>query len=563
MKGNVQTASQWSVNPITAEGDQGVGQQNSGQDTLAPNVEDPLYLATTQVKSSHKQLKVHIYSDASDFITDSQVTGCFDVKCKVGKNAIGIKTIVVQLCGVASVPNDTASAAGRGTRTEVFHQQKLIIQAPDTPPTDAVIPQMPNENVEGYLSAKKGKTRFNYQFKLPADLPPSVTTKLGSITYSIVVVIEFRQSFGEPQVLRQTKDIVVHQLVPKPNTGTANSLVSECHEWGMFNGKGQVELSANLRNNWIQAGSNAQVCVNLSNNSNRSVGAITLELVQRLKSFTRLTADKYMPNKFMRKVIAKQQYSTKDYNFDNRRTVLSLLVPPTEFSIANSQSLEITYIVRVVASAVFSKDLVVELPLNIFFEQSQQSVTVVDASIAGSQSQQQSDQVDVNSNQALSALALKPFDKGDSAFQSSASLDPVVNVDEQELHQHLDLPLTQSSRRRSSLSKQQIDDINAQFADTPAVNDASNVQASTDYPQASQDLDPRISAHLATANNNNKAQSSDANQSNETVFDDGETLKAGKSNEQNPNGQNQTNNDDNDDLHKSLDDIMSRLKSDW
>ncbi|KAI3635074.1 hypothetical protein MIR68_006640 [Amoeboaphelidium protococcarum] len=561
MKGNVQTASQWSVNPITTEGDQGVGQQNNSQDTLASNVEDPLYIATTQVKSSHKQLKIHIYSDASDFRTDSLVSGCFDVKCKVGKNAIGIKNIVVQLCGAVMVPNDTPSA-GKGTRTEVFQQQKLIIQAPDTPPTDAVIPQMPNENVDGYLSAKKGKTRFKYQFKLPADLPPSVTTRLGSITYSIVVVIEFRQSFGEPQVLRQTKDIVVHQLVLKPSAGTATSLVSECHEWGMFGGKGQVELSAKLRSDWIQAGSNAQVCVNLSNNSNRGVGAITLELVQRLKSFTRLTADKYMPNKFMRKVIAKQQYSTKDYDFDNRGTVLSLLVPPTEFYIVNNKSLEITYIVRVVASAVCSKDLVVELPLNVFFEQSQQSVPVVDAPNAGSQSELSTGLANVGPNQALSILALKPFDKGDSAFQSSASLDPIANVDEQELHQHLDLPLTQSSRRRSSLSKQQIDDINAQFADVPTENDASKVQSSKDYPQASQDLDPRISAHLASVDNNYKAQISDTNHSNETVFDDGETIKAGKANEYNPNGLNQTNNDD-DDLHKSLDDIMSRLKSDW
>ena len=367
-------------------------------DALEPNV---------AVMSTHKHLKAELFPSASYFVTGESVSGHFDLQCT--SRDVKLRSMSLELYGVEMVKDEEH---GDGSWVQhIFMKRVLVLQSPDTPPTDAVMADSMRDHAS-YWPARKRTTRFAFQFELPEGMPSSFESPAGGVYYTVSTSIEFKTS-RETAILRKIRPITVQEVWKEPEV-LSPVFASAESVWGMFGGKGQVNLRAEIIKPLVSAGSDAFVRALVQNESHVKVHTINLSLVRRLKTFRKVDVGKLMPVTFERKTLASQKYKNKHFGFEDREVALHLTVPRDAISIRSTRLIEVSYIIQATCSASFSKDIVVEIPLDICHsyvpfrsEVVESAPEVVEAEV------EESRIVEVPSSK------VKPVD---SAFQSEVSL---------------------------------------------------------------------------------------------------------------------------------------------
>jgi hypothetical protein len=147
-------------------------------------VEDTAKTGTVSTKSFINQLSVQIFPDRTFFLSGSTLSGHLELKSTANPRHLAIRSIVLEFVG--------REQAGSGEQDVL--RQKLVIQSPELPPCDAVLVgadlctpgKSSDTDSEGYWCAKKGTTRLQFAFELPATLPSTIANKYGTVSYSLI-----------------------------------------------------------------------------------------------------------------------------------------------------------------------------------------------------------------------------------------------------------------------------------------------------------------------------------------------------------------------------------------
>lgn len=382
----VTVASSWRSNPLQLSDDDHIGSTNENRrhsnftetrnnnvpgarrsstgnfyESAGDDLTSSPILPMTVEKAS--KLSLHIYTDRMFFQTGKIVSGHLDVKCTSSR--VKISTIQVEVVAYEQV-KDPNGVGGHCRR--VLYKRALLLQGPGTPPTDAVLAEQ-GHDTRHFWSARKGLTRFRFAFELGAELPSTVHTKLGSVHYEIYSLIGMSEG-SDPVVLSTSKEVLVYETISEESLRVSHPVTqSAWSTWGHFGGKGQVEVKCEMDRSVYYSGCNVYVKIKIINESTKNVSSMKLNLIERIKSFRRTEVGRLEPLNFKRFGLGSSELRGKDWQFDCdqlREVVLSYSLPDIRSIINHRSLLEVSFVLQVVVSSSWAKDIVVELPFDVY-----------------------------------------------------------------------------------------------------------------------------------------------------------------------------------------------------
>ncbi|KAI9340001.1 hypothetical protein BDR26DRAFT_373122 [Obelidium mucronatum] len=275
---------------------------------------------------------------AGIFTVSNDVSGRLSLNCINSRN-VKIGRISVNLAGFEQV---IAGSISRSTK-RLFYHQSMDLQSTQMAPTEAIVPGPCDE--DGMWAARQGATAFDFSLSLkPAStdtkLPSSFwNAKAGGIRYIVSATVQVKIGFNKPQLLVIHQEAHVIESIPlflSPNIVPSVTLwAADTRSVGWLRSRvGDVSLKARLHVRefedlvsssgdgnassepvgvWI-AGGVGHIFIEVSNESRRKVRTLKLELIRRLKTFSRANSDvsALIPVHFSKAIVAgKTFHATK------------------------------------------------------------------------------------------------------------------------------------------------------------------------------------------------------------------------------------------------------------
>lgn len=376
------------------------------------------FTGLVSVVKSHGNMKVDIMPNQSIYASNEVICGQMFLHCT--SRDLKLRTISVELTGTEVVQDESMD---NGVGQHVFAKQVFIIQSTDSSPTDAVMADsMRDEN--GYWPARKRTTQFDFNFNLPKAVPSSILTSLGNISYQISCFIEFR-SVKDVAILKKSHPITVMEARTFPDYTNRPLFAESKQVWGMMRGKGEIKARCEVKYPVVLSGNQAFVSIKIDNESNVPVNQVSLALIRRLKTFRELDKNNMASLHFSRKVLHTEKFKGKEFGFDGRTVMLHLPIPREAYTVSSAKLLDISYVIQASCTAGFSKDLNLEVPIEICPASSIKSPLSMTQSVvrpspvAKTEKQEKVEKVEPVGNVAISSSN----EKVDSAFGSVDSLE--------------------------------------------------------------------------------------------------------------------------------------------
>ncbi|KAJ3025193.1 UNVERIFIED_CONTAM: hypothetical protein HDU68_007374 [Siphonaria sp. JEL0065] len=218
----------------------------------------------------------------------------------------------------------------------LFYHQSLDLQSTQMAPTEAIVPGPCDE--DGMWAARQGSTLFEFSIPLTQASPETTTPQLpssfwnsksGGIRYVISATVQVKFGFHKPKLLvihqeAQVVESVSHFLSPnivpsinswgedsrrvgwlKSRTGEI-SVKARCHAREFEEAEGNAGVLSPV---WI-AGGIGHVFIEINNESKRKVKTLKLELIRRLKTFSRANSKSsaLIPLHFSKAVVAEKTF---------------------------------------------------------------------------------------------------------------------------------------------------------------------------------------------------------------------------------------------------------------
>lgn len=348
-------ANEWKSNPLN----ENLQSEVSTIVTDAP--ESSAQLPEAIVHETHSKLSMEIFPDKTFFVSDSKLTGIMDLHCTAKKH-LKIRQIQIELRGIEQVA-DCDAVHGLGLHP--FLHRTIVYLAPELPPCDAVKAEERADHL-GFWEAKCGESRFQFGFDLPPEIPSSIVTKQASVHYILTASVHFKHAKSHG-VLKISRPVPVMQKWSSPDLApsVANSTSKV---WGVFGGKGNVEMDVTLNKSLFPSGCHLFTQLRISNDSAKRVKNVKLTLIRRVKTFRLSDDGSLTPIVFKREPIVSKLFKSSLWNFDgcNKRwMLLDFQIPTDMVTVKNAKTLEISYVLQVAAQAPFAKDLIAEVPFDV------------------------------------------------------------------------------------------------------------------------------------------------------------------------------------------------------
>ncbi|KAJ3124396.1 hypothetical protein HK098_001167 [Nowakowskiella sp. JEL0407] len=277
-------------------------------------------------------VSISLHLNSTLCIANSQSSGRLEIRCKADKK-VKIGRICVELMGYEEILSDNKSHHAHNNpaaRRRLFLVSTLVLQSVHLPPSNAVIAGTPDEH--GMWMAKKGTTVFNFPVVIPkfsnaavignengAPLPSSFwNRKYGGIRYLISGTVHYKLKSEPLPPLRSIRDIQVLEHAPAmlgpsfPNEVSSGSpLLASDTKKIVANGSSpwpwkkkevqNIKVDAQIHvpetgqdygsvtGAWV-AGGIGFVGIDITNDSDKKVKSLRLNLIRRLKTFARSTA---------------------------------------------------------------------------------------------------------------------------------------------------------------------------------------------------------------------------------------------------------------------------------
>lgn len=255
--------------------------------------------------------------------------------------------------------------------TQLFLYNRTLFQGPHLPPSNAVLPAAP---VNGYWTARKGRTTFPFSFKLPPSAPSSV--QFGgnaSLRYSLKATCQTWWSDQKTMVTNRKEAFVVEKWQDEFDEKYNQPLEVVGDTRLFMGGNGQIWLEAGISNSLFFSGGELLIRCGIKNNTKRMVSGMKVSLARRLifpvsQAGNGVPATRQSLEPIITEIVSNQSFKgSPQYEFgpnEERVTNLNVEIPRDVRTIRKTRLFEIQIVALIsLHLGNFAKDLTVELPI--------------------------------------------------------------------------------------------------------------------------------------------------------------------------------------------------------
>ncbi|EST05242.2 Immunoglobulin E-set [Kalmanozyma brasiliensis GHG001] len=314
--------------------------------------------------TKHPKVKIDVILSSNVFEAGGAITGKVELTCTTGQR-LRLGHIAVELEAVEQLTSRDHAA------TQLFLYNRTLFQGEKLPPSNAVLPAAP---VNGYWTARKGRTSFPFSFRLPSSAPSCVKfAGNASLRYGLKATVQTWYNEDKMVVTARREAFVLEkwadQLHPRfrePAEAVADTRL-------FMGGNGAVWLEAGVSEQLFWGGGQMLIRCGIKNSTKRHLSGIKVSLARRL-IFPVGSAEGFhdSPDKLsleprITEIVHERTFKGREYEFDpNAESVCTVAVdvPKDLRTIRKTRLFEVRIFAFVsLLLGSFAKDLTIEIPV--------------------------------------------------------------------------------------------------------------------------------------------------------------------------------------------------------
>ncbi|KAJ1581570.1 hypothetical protein NDA11_005920 [Ustilago hordei] len=223
--------------------------------------------------TKHPKVKVDVVLSSNIFEAGAMVSGKVELTCTTSQR-LRLGQIAIELEAVEQLTSRDHAA------TQLFLYNRTMFQGDSLPPSNAVLPAAP---VNGYWTARKGRTTFPFSFRLPSSAPSCVTfAGNASLRYGLKATVQTWYNEDKMIVTARREAFVIEKWSDEyhPRFREAVEAVGDTRLF--MGGNGAVWLEAGISEQLFWGGGQMLVRCGVKNNTKRHLSGIKVALARRL-----------------------------------------------------------------------------------------------------------------------------------------------------------------------------------------------------------------------------------------------------------------------------------------
>ncbi|GAC76057.1 hypothetical protein PANT_19d00091 [Moesziomyces antarcticus T-34] len=314
--------------------------------------------------TKHPKVKIDIVLSSNVFEAGGTLSGKVELTCTTSQR-LRLGQIAIELEAVEQLTSRDHAA------TQLFLYNRTMFQGDDLPPSNAVLPAAP---INGYWTARKGRTTFPFSFRLPSSAPSCVTfAGNASLRYGLKATAQTWYNDDKMIVTARREAFVLEKWsdVHNPRFYEPVDVVGDTRLF--MGGNGAVWLEAGVTEQLFWGGGQMLVRCGIKNNTKRHLSGIKIALARRLifpvgsPEGVHESAEKMSLEPRITEIVHDQIFKGRDYEFaPNAESVCTAAVdiPRDLRTIRKTRLFEVrTYALVSLLLGSFAKDLTIEIPI--------------------------------------------------------------------------------------------------------------------------------------------------------------------------------------------------------
>lgn len=314
--------------------------------------------------TKHPKVKVDVMLSSNIFEAGGMVSGKVELTCTTSQR-LRLGQIAIELEAVEELTSRDHAA------TQLFLYNRTMFQGDNLPPSNAVLPAAP---VNGYWTARKGRTTFPFSFRLPSSAPSCVTfAGNASLRYGLKATVQTWYNEEKMVVTARREAFVLEKWTDEYHPRFREPVEAVGDTRLFMGGNGAVWLEAGINEQLFWGGGQMLVRCGVKNNTKRHLSGIKVALARRL-IFPVGSAeglhdhpDKVSLEPRITEIVHDQIFKGREYEFGpNAESVctVSVDIPRDLRTIRKTRLFEVrTFALVSLLLGSFAKDLTIEIPI--------------------------------------------------------------------------------------------------------------------------------------------------------------------------------------------------------
>ncbi|GAC97538.1 hypothetical protein PHSY_005124 [Pseudozyma hubeiensis SY62] len=314
--------------------------------------------------SKHPKVKIDVILSSSLFEAGGCIGGKVELTCTTGQR-LRIGQIAIELEAVEQLTSRDHAA------TQLFLYNRTVFQGEKLPPSNAVLPAAP---INGYWTARKGRTSFPFSFRLPASAPSCATfAGNASLRYGLKATVQTWYNDEKMIVTARREAFVLEKWSDQLHPRFRQPVEAVGDTRLFMGGNGPVWLEAGVTEQLFWGGGQLLIRCGIKNNTKRHLSGIKVALARRLifpvgsvEGFHD-SPEKLSLEPRITEVVHDQVFKGREYEFvPDAESVCTVAVdvPRDLRTIRKTRLFEVrTFAFVSLLLGSFAKDLTIEIPI--------------------------------------------------------------------------------------------------------------------------------------------------------------------------------------------------------
>lgn len=314
--------------------------------------------------TKHPKVKIDVVLSSNLFEAGGAINGKVELTCTTSQR-LRIGQIALELEAVEQLTSRDHAA------TQLFLYNRTMFQGDKLPPSNAVLPAAP---INGYWTARKGRTSFPFSFRLPSSAPSCVTfAGNASLRYGLKATVQTWYNEEKMIVTARREAFVLEKWSDQLHPRFREPVQAVGDTRLFMGGNGAVWLEAGVTEQLFWGGGQLLIRCGIKNNTKRHLGGIKVALARRLifpvgsvEGFHD-SPDKLSLEPRITEIVHDQIFKGREYEFHpDKESVCTVAVdvPRDLRTIRKTRLFEVrTFAFVSLLLGSFAKDLTVEIPI--------------------------------------------------------------------------------------------------------------------------------------------------------------------------------------------------------
>ncbi|SPO23722.1 uncharacterized protein UTRI_03751_B [Ustilago trichophora] len=314
--------------------------------------------------TKHPKVKIDVVLSSNVFEAGASISGKVELTCTTSQR-LRLGHIAIELEAVEQLTSRDHAA------TQLFLYNRTMFQGDNLPPSNAVLPAAP---VNGYWTARKGRTTFPFSFRLPSSAPSCITFAANaSLRYGLKATAQTWYNDDKMVVTARREAFVLEKWSDQFHPRFREPIEAVGDTRLFMGGNGAVWLEAGVTEQLFWGGGQMLVRCGIKNNTKRHLSGIKVALARRLifpvgsvEGFHD-SPEKVSLEPRITEIVHDQIFKGREYEFGpNAESVCTVAVdvPRDLRTVRKTRLFEVrTFALVSLLLGSFAKDLTVEIPI--------------------------------------------------------------------------------------------------------------------------------------------------------------------------------------------------------